>query len=220
MPCSQPPDQTHPTHAPSQPLNVVHMFYVRSSPCPAPDLQLSLPLCAAVSRHLLCLLARSTSPRIVCPPFGSRQGASAFNQPLSFNTSSVTTMRSMFNVRSARALYAKSAIEPSPAHRTPRRPRLHGSPQLAPHQMPSFQLWAGRVGVQPAAELRHVQRHRHEKHVQRALRAYSARTLYPKSATEPSPAHRTPRRPRLPALSSPRIICPLFGSARRRSISR
>ena len=33
----------------------------------------------------------------------NRQSASAFNQPLSFNTSSVTTMGNMFEVRSARA---------------------------------------------------------------------------------------------------------------------
>jgi hypothetical protein len=38
-------------------------------------------------------------------PFPStRQGASAFNQPLSFDTSSVTRMTYMFFVRSARAL--------------------------------------------------------------------------------------------------------------------
>ena len=34
----------------------------------------------------------------------TRQYASAFNQPLSFDTYSVTAMRYMFNVRSARAL--------------------------------------------------------------------------------------------------------------------
>jgi surface protein len=34
----------------------------------------------------------------------TRQAASAFNQPLSLNTSKVTTMQSMFNVRSARAM--------------------------------------------------------------------------------------------------------------------
>ena len=34
----------------------------------------------------------------------TRQWARAFKQPLSFDTSSVTTMQSMFSVRSARAL--------------------------------------------------------------------------------------------------------------------
>ena len=38
------------------------------------------------------------------PSFSTRQEASAFNQPLSFDTSSVTGMSSMFRVRSARAL--------------------------------------------------------------------------------------------------------------------
>jgi len=42
------------------------------------------------------------------PSFDStRQGASAFNQPLSFDTSSVTDMYRMFYVRSARALAPK-----------------------------------------------------------------------------------------------------------------
>jgi len=36
-----------------------------------------------------------------------RQDASAFNQPLSFDTSNVTEMRDMFTVRSARALASK-----------------------------------------------------------------------------------------------------------------
>eukprot|EP00964_Phaeocystis_antarctica_P104650 scaffold69773_cov45-Phaeocystis_antarctica.AAC.1 len=38
----------------------------------------------------------------------------------------------------------------------------------APH-MPSFRLSAVRVGVQPAAELRHLQRHEHAIHVRGAL---------------------------------------------------
>ena len=37
----------------------------------------------------------------VCLSFDSRQGASAFNQPLSWDTSSVTYMRTMFGVRSS-----------------------------------------------------------------------------------------------------------------------
>mgnify|MGYP002835640277 CR=1 FL=1 len=94
------------------------MFSVRSSACPAPNLQ-SRPLlhaaCAAVVHRLLppdpC-----TSPRTACPSFDSRQGASAFNQPLSnvttahhsralshtfdqplrFDTSNVNDMSGMF----------------------------------------------------------------------------------------------------------------------------
>jgi hypothetical protein len=37
----------------------------------------------------------------------TRQFAYAFNQPVSFDTSEVTTMREMFEVRSARALAPK-----------------------------------------------------------------------------------------------------------------
>ena len=84
------------------------MFYVCALPRAqhAPNLQLSLPLhaaCAAVARRFPPPPAR-TSPRIVCPRFDSRQDASAFNQPLSFDTSSVTTMYYMFHVRAAHAL--------------------------------------------------------------------------------------------------------------------
>ena len=41
------------------------------------------------------------APPYICTPSDSRQGASAFNQPLSLDTSSVTTMYLMFYVRSA-----------------------------------------------------------------------------------------------------------------------
>jgi len=41
------------------------------------------------------------------PLLSTRQLAWAFNQPLSFDTSKVTTMFSMFQVRSARALASK-----------------------------------------------------------------------------------------------------------------
>ena len=45
-----------------------------------------------------------TSLRISYALLSTRQVASAFNQPLSFDTSSVTDMGYMFYVRSARAL--------------------------------------------------------------------------------------------------------------------
>ena len=50
--------------------------------------------------HCPRLPARS-SPRIIFHHFDSRQRASAFNQPLSFDTSSVTNMNYMFYVRSS-----------------------------------------------------------------------------------------------------------------------
>ena len=66
----------------------------------------------------------------------TRQEAKAFNQPLSFDTSKVTDMGGMFNVRSARAL-------PPPAlnQAIPRTPLALPSPHaLSPHiaHVPSF----------------------------------------------------------------------------------
>ena len=64
------------------------------------------------SLHAACTAAVSPRPSasnsachpfFLCFPF-TRQGASAFNQPLSLDTSSVTDMAAMFYVRSARAL--------------------------------------------------------------------------------------------------------------------
>ena len=119
----------------------------------------------------------------------TRQGASAFNQPLSFDTSSVTTMHRMFAVRSAHALapqhsqpdplavHAARALPP--AHALPP-PSAQNSPRIA---HPPFDS-AGCDGVQPAAQLRHVQRHGHEPHVPRALRACPSP---PASTAGPSP---------------------------------
>ena len=75
------------------------MFQVRSTP-------VLPPICSRTStaRWTPSPLSVGLHPRphrTVCPPFGSRQGASAFNQPLSFDTSSVTTMYAMFKVRSS-----------------------------------------------------------------------------------------------------------------------
>ena len=72
------------------------------------------------------------------PLLSTRQGASAFNQPLSFDTSSVTDMQGMFEVRSSpcpallpicsRALSCAMLAPPTPATLPP-------PPHLAPHQM-------------------------------------------------------------------------------------
>ena len=53
------------------------------------------------------------SPLLLCFPPSTRQLARAFNQPLSFDTSSVTVMYMMFDVRSARALPSASIVGPS-----------------------------------------------------------------------------------------------------------
>ena len=93
----------------------------------------------------------------------TRQEATAFNQPLSFDMSSVTDMSQMFDVRlccaqgpAGSSVHAAcTATAPTPS-------------RLPPRVSPSMCLGcdsAARVGVQPAAELRHVQRHGHEGNV-------------------------------------------------------
>ena len=68
-------------------------------------------VCAALRLTPSRLTPSRRAPRPACiarPPFDcTRQGASDFNQPLSFDTSSVTTMYNMFSVRSAHALSPK-----------------------------------------------------------------------------------------------------------------
>ena len=144
--------------------------------------------------------------------------ASSFNQPLSFDTSSVTTMAFMFYVRSS----------PCPAPNLRSSPRLHaactavarrlpppGTLHLAPHRMPCFRLSADRVGFQPAAELRHVQRHDHGLHVPSAppicSQALPCTSLAPRS---PATSRYSAPRPAPYALRS------TLGSSRRRSTSR
>eukprot|EP00964_Phaeocystis_antarctica_P102552 scaffold67892_cov48-Phaeocystis_antarctica.AAC.1 len=179
--------------------------------CSAPNLQSSLH-CTLDAVAPACWPA--PSPRTVCPPFDSRQFASAFNQPLSFDTSSVTNMFNMFYVRSC-PCHAPNLQSSPPLHAActavARRLPPPG-PNLAPYRMPSVRLSAVRVGVQPAAELRHLQRHNHVPDVRGALLPLPC----PKSADEPAPArclHRgRPPPSRLQASTSPRTACPPFGS--------
>ena len=96
----------------------------------------------------------------------TRQGTTAFNQPLSFDTSKATDMSYMFYVRSARALrpipsrvFACTLLAPPPSHTLP-----PPSPHAAHFVCPLFHS-AGRDGVQPVSEFRHVQCHNHELHV-------------------------------------------------------
>ena len=180
------------------------MFKVRSSPCPAPNLQSSPllhPACTAVARRpptsrpvpcpashallsalgieregvqpaaelrhlqrhahechfprallpLPCTLLAPRSPAAsrlparalpstVCPPFDSRQAAAAFNQPLGFDTSSVTNMGHMFTVcsspRPAPNLQTSSPLHPACTAVARRLPPP--GPLLVPHRMPPF----------------------------------------------------------------------------------
>eukprot|EP00964_Phaeocystis_antarctica_P101259 scaffold66749_cov51-Phaeocystis_antarctica.AAC.3 len=132
-------------------------------------------------------------------------------------------MSFMFNVRSS----------PCPAPNLQSRPALHAAciavarsppdpPHLAPHRMPSFRLSAGRVGVQPPAELRHLQGHEHVPHVPRALLPVPC----PESAVEPSHARCLHRgRPSPPTTGAaprpaPHALLSALGRTRRRSTRR
>ena len=82
------------------------MFYVRSARALAPPaLSRALPVhaaCVAATQRPHASRAAPLPTSHAC--LSTRQGASAFNQALSFDTSKVTYMRYMFKVRSARAL--------------------------------------------------------------------------------------------------------------------
>ena len=84
-----------------------NMFYVRPAHALPPSLQSGPPRACRVRRRRLAPFpppGPRTSPRIASSSSDSRQYASAFNQPLSFDTSSVKRMDTMFHVRPARAL--------------------------------------------------------------------------------------------------------------------
>eukprot|EP00964_Phaeocystis_antarctica_P138816 scaffold103466_cov54-Phaeocystis_antarctica.AAC.2 len=149
----------------SSATDMAGMFAVRSSPCPAPNVH-SIP-----RLHATCPAVAHRLPARTLPPFDSRQYASAFDQPLSFDTSSVTTMYGMFYVRSSPRPAPNPQSSPPCTLRAPRSPAILPPPSLnlAPHRMSSFRLSAGRAGVEPAAELRHLQRHNHIRHVLGAL---------------------------------------------------
>ena len=67
----------------------------------------------------------------------TRQGASAFNQPLSWDTSKVTNMGYMFHVRSARALAPKLALRRAfPVHAAFAPPPPHCLPPPGAHLAP------------------------------------------------------------------------------------
>ena len=101
------------------------------------------------SVHAACTATAPSTPSRLSPPCVAlhvrlgftRQGASAFNQPLSFDTSRVTEMNHMFIVRSARALPPRSlesegsiasAVAPSPPHVLPPLNSARTSPHIAP----------------------------------------------------------------------------------------
>ena len=95
------------------------------------------------------MVAPSPPPTTLSPPdshlpppqarLSTRQGADAFNQPLSFDTSKVTIMLSMFRVHSARALAHSLESGPPCACRLRRR---HPAPSHLPGRVPRPTLHA------------------------------------------------------------------------------
>ena len=129
----------------SKVTNMGNMFYVCSARALGP-----MALSRALPIHAACVAPtqRPHASRAPLPTLHARlwtrQDASAFNQPLSFDTSSVTTMSYMFYVRSARALAPTALSRALPVHAacvaathsalTPPEPHLFS------HRMPAFRL--------------------------------------------------------------------------------
>ena len=167
------------------------------------DVGCSPPPSTRVCSHALCparcvhcrrappLASRSRSaplqpaPHRVSRACNPRQHAYAFNQPLSWDTSGVTNMQSMFDVRPnphpqihipAHLVYLLQSAESRPVPRTLRvhtagaraTPPAFRGLQLAPHRAPCLRPLAGRDGLQPAAKLGHLRCHKHGGHVLRA----------------------------------------------------
>ena len=117
----------------------------------------------------------------------------------------------MFDVRSARTL---SPLEPSvgPCPCMPLAPPPPHALRLPARTSPRIVRppsdSAASVGVQPAAELRHVQRHNHELHVPGALRACPAPPIPSRALAcllhAPQPPHA------LPALPASQLACRLL----------
>ena len=140
------------------------MFYV----CTPPYALRSTPVVPSRVQSQFEAASPHRPPSIVCAPLLTRQEAKAFNQKLNFDTSRVTNMDGMFYVCTPPCLpYAQTPVVPS---------RVQSQFEAAsPHRPPSIVCppfdSTGRKGVQPAAEFRHVPRHKHEKNV---LRVHSA----------------------------------------------
>ena len=150
----------------------------------------------------------------------TRQRAYAFNQPLSFDTSSVTSMHKMFDVRSSPwpAPNLQSSPPPHAACAAVARRLPPPGPHLSPHRMPSFRLSAGRVCVQSVAELRHVQCHRHGLHVLRALLPVPSPNLQSRPSLRAACAAVARRLPPSGPSTSPRTACPLSDSRQEASV--
>jgi hypothetical protein len=139
----------------------------------------------------------------------------AFNQPLSFDTSNVTDMTGMFQVRSARALTLTPWVGPSPS--MPLAPPPPPGSHLAPHRMP---LPSTRQEAQAFNQLLSFDTSK-VTHMGTMFFVRSARALAPTSLESGLPPCMRRRRPtpsRLPARTSPRIACPSLSTRQRTDV--
>ena len=130
----------------SKVTNMGYMFHVRSARALDPHSLESGPprACRLRRRHPQRPHASRAAP-LPTPHarLSTRQGAFAFNQPLSFDTSKVTSMGGMFAVRSARALAPTALSRALPVHAAcvaaTQRPHAPG-PYRFPRRMPASRL--------------------------------------------------------------------------------
>ena len=154
----------------SRVTNMKKMFYV----CTPPYALRSTPVVPSRVQSQFEAASPHRPPSIVCAPLLTRQEAKAFNQKLNFDTSRVTNMDGMFYVCTPPCLpYAQTPVVPS---------RVQSQFEAAsPHRPPSIVCppfdSTGRKGVQPAAEFRHVSRHKNGRNVQGALHICPAQRL-------------------------------------------
>ena len=157
---------------------------LRSDICSRAALSRVHAACTVCTLHAPRLLAASplparSSPRTACPTCDQWQDAAAFDQPLSWDTSGVKIMSRMFQVRPHPRTPSVPHMQSAESLPVPRTLRVHtagarATPpafrglQLAPHRAPCWRPLAGRGGLQPAAELGHLRRHKHGGHVLRA----------------------------------------------------
>ena len=120
----------------------------------------------------------------------TRQGARVFNQPLSFDTFKVTTMNSMFAVRSARAL--APSLESGPPRACHLR-RRHPTPPRLPRRTPLLESHAHLLTRQVATAFNQPLSFDTSKvtNMERMFQVRSARALAPTALSRALPVHAT-----------------------------
>ena len=143
----------------------------------------------------------------------TRQGAVAFNQPLSFDTSKVTTMSTMFAVRSTRALAPDPSWVLARALHAP--PPPHGLTPPGPHAALSTRQMASSFNQPLSLDTSSVT------DMTAMFYVRSARALPPIRNRVLACTLRVPPPQALPAAPRPdaaRVACPPFDSAERYGI--